>query len=150
MTARTVDKSKGTSISIRRSLYEKVFSVVSEINFKCGMFLGRGIQKSDIFECLALRFTSRLMGLTELNLNHQLRDRSNPGVRKTTVYLNAKTSLALDNLVSAINGILNKKDVYVKKADILELLIIQCLDDVLSYFFSMANNSNKSSDNKNA
>ena len=53
MTGKSVGTTKGTTISVRRKLYEKIFSIVSEVNFKCGFI--------DVQMCLKYLFCIVLM-----------------------------------------------------------------------------------------
>ncbi|EOF5653022.1 hypothetical protein ACK1XY_004387, partial [Salmonella enterica] len=75
MAGKAVGTTKGTTISVRRKLYEKIFSIVSEINFKCGFIDGKCLQQSDVFECLTVKFTPKLMGLTEKGFTSHLQNR---------------------------------------------------------------------------
>ncbi|EPS9356228.1 hypothetical protein ACVM2C_005285, partial [Escherichia coli] len=91
---------------MRRKLYEKIFSIVSEVNFKCGFIDGKSLQQSDVFECLTVKFTHKLMGLTESGFNTHLQERIGSDGKKTTIYINGRTLLALDKLTQAINLLL--------------------------------------------
>ncbi|EAX1563588.1 hypothetical protein ACFPSD_003453 [Salmonella enterica] len=136
MTGRAVGTTKGTTISVRRKLYEKIFSIVSEINFKCGFIDGKCLQQSDVFECLTVKFTPKLMGLTENGFTSHLQNRIDSEGKKTTIYINGRTLVALDRVTQAINLILKPPSSFITRTDVLEVLILHCADDVRDYYLT--------------
>ncbi|EEE0306492.1 hypothetical protein B5Q28_004562 [Salmonella enterica subsp. enterica serovar Oranienburg] len=136
MTGKAVGTTKGTTISVRRKLYEKIFSIVSEINFKCGFIDGKCLQQSDVFECLTVKFTPKLMGLTENGFTSHLQNRIDSEGKKTTIYINGRTLVALDRVTQAINLILKPPSSFITRTDVLEVLILHCADDVRDYYLT--------------
>lgn len=136
MAGKAVGTTKGTTISVRRKLYEKIFSIVSEINFKCGFIDGKCLQQSDVFECLTVKFTPKLMGLTESGFTSHLQNRIDSEGKKTTIYINGRTLVALDRVTQAINLILKPPSSFITRTDVLEVLIIHCADDVRDYYLT--------------
>lgn len=145
MTGKSVGTTKGTTISVRRKLYEKIFSIVSEVNFKCGFIDGKSLQQSDVFECLTVKFTHKLMGLTESGFNTHLQERISSDGKKTTIYINGRTLLALDKLTQAINLLLKPPSSFITRTDVLEILILHCADDVRDYYLSLCDEKRQNS-----
>ncbi|EPS0228553.1 hypothetical protein ACVAOM_004448 [Salmonella enterica subsp. enterica serovar Chester] len=136
MTGKAIGTTKGTTISMRRKLYEKIFSIVSEINFKCGFIDGKSLQQSDVFECLTIKFTPKLMGLTENGFKAHLQNRLDSEGKRTTIYINGRTLVALDRVTQAINLILKPPSSFITRTDVLEVLILHCADDVRDYYLT--------------
>ncbi|HFG6592156.1 TPA: hypothetical protein ACGHH5_003172, partial [Salmonella enterica subsp. enterica serovar 1,4,[5],12:b:-] len=56
--------------------------------------------------------------------------------KKTTIYINGRTLVALDRVTQAINLILKPPSSFIKRTDVLEVLILHCADDVRDYYLT--------------
>ncbi|MFZ4210589.1 hypothetical protein ACOZB2_04015 [Pantoea endophytica] len=122
-------KKGGVSVNIRRDHYERVFKIVAEINFRCGLIAGRGFQQSSLFQFLTENFITSLMRLSESDLTQQIQERRATGSTKTTVYVNHHTASDLDKAASALNCLFSSAAGAITRVDVLELLLTGFLCD---------------------
>ncbi|EET9947454.1 hypothetical protein FAW14_003913 [Escherichia coli] len=65
--------------------------------------------------------------------------------KKTTIYINGRTLLALDKLTQAINLLLKPPSSFITRTDVLEILILHCADDVRDYYLSLCDEKRQNS-----
>ncbi|HDX8940537.1 hypothetical protein ABN154_25555 [Klebsiella michiganensis] len=132
MTINTVVPEGGNTVNIRLSVYEKLFSVMSEVNYRCGPGKGEGIHMSDIFRVLINQFLGGLFDVDEIGFRVQMRDRAAPDAFMMTVAIDTETFSALEEITQSLNGYLKFPE-DIQGEDILELLVMRHIGDIRRY-----------------
>lgn len=132
MTVNSVMPQGGNTVSIRLSVYEKLFSVMSEVNYRCGPGKGEGIHMSDIFRELINQFLGGLFAVDEIGFRAQMRDRAAPDAFMMTVAIDTITFSTLGEITESLNGIFKFTDT-IQMEDILELLVMRHIGDIRRY-----------------
>lgn len=125
----------GRTVRIGLAIYEKVFSIISEVNYLCGPVNGNGLTVADAFNALVLNFLGGLSGVDEIHIRLQMKEHANPDAFQMSVELDAETSRALDEIAASVNHVL-KFTPTISCDVILELLVRRCSRDLRQYLFS--------------
>lgn len=124
----------GKTVRIELVIYEKVFSIVSEINYRCGPVNGSGLTVSDAFAVLLKNFLGGLYNLDQIHFNVQQNEHENPGNFKMDVVLDAESSRILNDITVRLNQAMGMSRII--SADvILELLVRRCSRELRDLLF---------------
>lgn len=125
----------GKTVRIGLVIYEKVFSIVSEVNYRCGPVNGSGLTVSDAFSTLLSHCLGGLFGLDVIHFRVQKNESENPDAFKMNVVLDSDTARQLDELTASVNNAMKLPWVITGEV-ILELLVRRCSRELRQYLFS--------------
>lgn len=104
----------GRTVRIGLVIYEKVFSVISEVNYRCGPVNGTGLTVSDAFK---------------------QNESEHPDTEKMSVDLDAESSRILNELTTSLNKVMGLSREITGEV-ILELLVRRCSRELRGYLFA--------------
>lgn len=128
----------GKNVCVSLAIYEKVFSIISEVNYRCGPVKGTGLTVSDAFNVLLKECLGGLSGLNEIHFRVQKNDSENPDVFKMNVWLDIETSCVLDEITASLNKVMKLPWIITGEV-ILELLVRRNFRELRSCLFSKYN-----------
>jgi hypothetical protein len=125
----------GRTVRIGLVIYEKVFSIVSEVNYRCGPVNGTGLTVSDAFTVLLNKCLAGLSGLDQIHFNVQQNESENPDTVKMSVDLDAESSRILTDLTTSLNKVMGLPREITGEV-ILELLVRRCSRELRGFLFA--------------
>lgn len=125
----------GRTARIGLVIYEKIFSIVSEVNYRCGPVNGTGLTVSDAFSILLTHCLGGLYSLDQMHYKVQQNENENPATVKMIVDLDAESFRILNNITVRLNQVMGLSREITGDV-ILELLVRRCSRELRGLLFA--------------
>lgn len=126
------------TLQVRFSVFEMLFAVISEVNFKYGLIMGRSTEISDALRILIKDMPGCLVNTDNICFRSQMHKRLTSGEKTVPVDIDSETMTALSGITQHLNDLFEFRD-KITDVDVLEMMVTRGARQLRQYFKSQHN-----------
>ena len=130
-----VTKEPVQTLQVRFSVFEILFAVISEVNFKYGLVVGRGTEVSDALRILIKDMPGCLVNVDNICFRAQMHKRISGAEETVPVDIDSETAGALRHITQHLNDLFNFQE-KITDVDVLEIMVARGARQLRQYFKS--------------